>query len=70
MKKFFAEIQHKWYRRLSSKLIDCIPKEYDPIVAISPSTVDKGKDMVLITIKVPHDLVKKLMWSFKVWKEN
>ena len=69
MKKIFAEIQHKWYRRLSDKIENYIPKEYKPLVAIAPS-VDKGTDMVMITLRVPHDLVKKLMWSFKVWKEN
>lgn len=70
MKKIFAKIQHKWYRRLSDKIMAYIPEEYDPIIAISPSIMDKDKDMILVTLKIPHDLVKKLMWSFKVWKEN
>lgn len=69
MKKIFAEIRHKWYRRLSSKIESCIPKEYKPLVAVAPS-IDKDTDMVMITLRVPHDLVKKLMWSFKVWKED
>ena len=69
MKKIFAEIQHKWYCRLSNKIEGYIPKEYDPLVAIAPS-IDKDTDMVLITLHIPHDLVKKLMWSFKVWKED
>ena len=69
MKKIFAEIQHKWYRRLSNKIESYIPKEYKPLVAIAPS-IDKDTDMVMITLHIPHDLVKKLMWSLKVWKEN
>lgn len=68
MKKIFAKIQHKWYRRLSNKIESYIPKEYKPLVAITPSSVDT--DMVTIVVHVPHGLVKKLMWSFKVWKEN
>ena len=69
MKKIFAEIQHKWYRRLSDKIESYIPKEYKPMVVIAPC-MDRKTDMVMITLRVPHDLVKKLMWSFKVWKED
>lgn len=69
MKKIFSETRHKWYRRLSDKIESYIPKEYKPVIAIAPS-IGKDTDMVLITLHIPHDMVKKLMWSFKVWKEN
>lgn len=69
MKRLFADIQHKWYRRLSDKLERCIPEEYDPLIAIAPS-IDSDKDMVMITLHIPHDLIKKLMWSMKVWRAD
>ena len=69
MKKIFAEMRRKWYRRLSDKIESYIPKEYNPMVVIAPS-IDKDTDIAMITLYIPHDLIKKLMWSFKVWKEN
>ena len=67
MKKWFCNLKHKLYRRLSDRLENYIPKEYEPMIVISP-TLSNEKDLVIINLKVPHDLTKKLMWTFKVWR--
>jgi len=75
MRKIFSKIRWKirkktlsLYINLSNKLADLLPEEFNPHVAILP---DKdGTDVVIIFVRIPHNLTRKLMWSFKAWKEN
>ena len=69
MRRLFAHIQQKWYHRLSDKIERYIPEEYDPLIAIVPS-VDDNRDVVMITLHIPHELTKKLMWVFKPWRKK
>lgn len=75
MKKFFSKIKWKvrknsWklYGNLSKKLQNLFPEEYDPLVVVTPCKDDM--DIVAVSFRIPHHLTRKLMWSFKAWKEN
>ena len=69
MKKAFRKFKWKLYCNLSHKVEQLLPKEYEPEVTIGPCC-KPGTDMVCITLKIPRHITRKLMWAFKVWKEN
>lgn len=67
MKRRLEKLYLRLYRNLSNKLTGFLPKEMEPEVMILPSD-KKDQDICVIAIHIPHDLVKKLMWSMKVWR--
>ena len=69
MKKLYRRFRWKLYCNLSCKLQDLLPQEYDPAVEIAPS-VKGDMDLVTIQFRIPRHLTKKLMWSFRAWRED
>ena len=70
MKRWRERIRLKLYNNLAIQLQGLLPKDFDPVVDIIPPVKKGDKDLVVIQLRIPHDLTKKLMWAFKPWKEN
>lgn len=68
MKKLFERVKWKMYCNLSRRLTELIPEEYGPSVDVVPSTKEDDKDIVIIGVRIPHSVTRKLMWHFKVWR--
>lgn len=70
MKRWRERIRLRLYQNLAIQLQGLLPKDFNPVVDILPPCKKGGKDLVVIQLRIPHDLTKKLMWAFKPWKEN
>ncbi len=73
MKKWRTKLRLKLYDNLALKIQGLLPKDFDPVVDILPPLPPykkECKDLVVIQLRIPHDLTKKLMWALKPWKEN
>lgn len=70
MKKWRDRIRLKLYNNLALQLQGLLPQDFDPVIDILPPYKKGGRDLVVIQLRIPHDLTKKLMWAFKPWKEK
>lgn len=71
IKRLKYKIRTRLYSNLSRKLTAFIPEEYRGFCDISHSIMDPDdKDRVVITLNIPHELTKKLMWSMKAWRAD
>ena len=65
--KYLRRFRWRLYCNLSRKLEQLIPAEYEGTVEIVPP-VKGNKDLVIISLRIPRNVTKKLMWTLKPWR--